>query len=118
MGVAPLPEYQGVSERFWGVNVNAVNEIFVLSFSSCDYPLKRRGCHLLVKPYSVMKKKISLANIVLGILTLLHHRPHSPPSHLDFGDHQKPGCVYEKKNIKKYFFDFENFSINFYFYFQ
>ena len=43
--VAPLLEYQGVSERLWGVSVNDFDFCF---FVACDYPLQRGGCHLLV----------------------------------------------------------------------
>ena len=45
-----------MSERLWGVNVS-VNEIFVFSFLSCDYPLQRGGCHLLVTAKSWYEEK-------------------------------------------------------------
>ena len=55
-----LTERVSMSERLWGVNVG-VNEIFVFSFLSCDYPLQRGGCHLLVTAKSWYEKnKISI----------------------------------------------------------
>ena len=38
------------------VNVS-VNGIFVFGFLSCDYPLQRGGCHILVTAKSGYKKK-------------------------------------------------------------
>ena len=40
--VAPLLEYQGVSERLWGVNVSVNGFLVFILF--CGYPLQRGGC--------------------------------------------------------------------------
>ena len=50
-----------MSERLWGVN-----EIYVFSFLSCDYPLQRGGCHLLVTAKSWYKERKNLLLLTLA----------------------------------------------------
>ena len=56
--VAPLLEYQGVSERLWGVNVSVNGFLVFILF--CGYPLQRGGCFPFDAARPWYKKKKTL----------------------------------------------------------